>query len=62
MEHLTCKQAIAAVVWAMEEITRLQQTQLEFMQSVDPNCASSSVIAEVASMPEAEISDNDSDA
>ena len=50
------------VMWAMNEITRIQRAQQELMQAADPSSASSSVIAEVASMPEADVSDNESDA
>lgn len=53
------------VVWAMEEITRLQRSQLEFMQTLDSRYANtryaSSTITEVSLMGDATVSDTESE-
>ncbi len=50
------------VQWAMVEIARKQQAQLEFMRVVGTASTSSSLVAEVDSIAEADVSGNESDA
>lgn len=49
------------VIWAMDRLTQLQLQQQQFMQAIGHGSANSSVIAEVDSMSEADVSDTESE-